>query len=52
MNRNQQTDIYQRISGFLLPRGKPRAELFAAPRDVAHRKQSGVAADRGEDGAG
>ena len=38
LNRNQQTDVYQRLSGFLLPRGTQEAaarQPLASPRNVA-----------------
>ena len=54
LNRNQQNDIYQRLSGFLLPRGgkKAAAEQQPAARDVAYGVQSGTAADRHKSGVG
>ena len=55
LNRNQQTDIYQRLSGFLLPRGnkKPQRINAALLREMWRtRGQPGAAADRHEDRAG
>ena len=55
LNRNQQADVYQRLSGFLLPRGnkKPqRDQRVAAARDVAHGVQPGAAAAGHQDRAG
>ena len=48
LNRNQQVDVYQRLSPSLLPRGskKQRAEQQPAAGDVAHGGQPGTAADR------
>ena len=47
LNKNQQTDIFQRLSPVLLPRGqkRPRVESQPAARNVAHGGEPGAAAD-------
>ncbi len=54
LNRNQQVDIYQRLSPVLLPRGEEAAARQPQPaaRDVAHGGEPGTAAGADEDGTG
>ena len=54
MNRNQQTDVYQRLSGFLLPARQQEAAAHQprpAARNVARRVQPGAAPHRHQNGA-
>jgi hypothetical protein len=53
LNKNQQVDIFQRLSPVLLPRGSsgPRDQQQPAARNVAHRREPGAASVADQDAA-